>query len=147
MADGFHGCYQDQQRHFRNIVHAALICSTLCPASEVVPVVVMPSGHVTLNRAVQDIPYFHNTMKLLWNNEDSSTAEQFNLSPYENSSSPPAVFRIIGIIPHHEQKPDPVQYNFMVESRLPFSIISYWKSSNSNNNNLTAYISYGKILA
>ena len=30
-------------------------------------------------------------------------------------------------IPHHEQKPDRVQYHFMLEMSHPFSIISYWK--------------------
>jgi len=30
-------------------------------------------------------------------------------------------------IPHHEQKPAGVQYHFMLETSLPFSIISYWK--------------------
>jgi hypothetical protein len=30
-------------------------------------------------------------------------------------------------IPHHEQKPGGVQYHFMLETSLPFSIISYWK--------------------
>jgi hypothetical protein len=30
-------------------------------------------------------------------------------------------------IPHHEQKPDSVQYHFIVETRHRFSIISLWK--------------------
>jgi hypothetical protein len=30
-------------------------------------------------------------------------------------------------IPHHEQKPAGVQYHFMLETSLPFNIISYWK--------------------
>jgi hypothetical protein len=30
-------------------------------------------------------------------------------------------------IPHHEQKTGGVQYHFMLETSLPFSIISYWK--------------------
>jgi len=29
--------------------------------------------------------------------------------------------------PHHEKKTGAVQYHFMLETSLPFSIISYWK--------------------